>query len=436
MRRVLLITSSYRPAMLADMQRARMLSWELPALGWEVEVLAPAAGEIRTDALEPDHAGFFPAIEMVHEAGSLLRTAFELIGSRSPAWRTLRPMDMRARALLKSGRFDLVYFSTTTFSYLPLGERWKKKFGVPYVLDLHDPWVRSDSASGPKGWRARVAGAVHARMERSAVVNAAGLVAVSPAYLEAMKLRYESLNPGWLASARHAVIPFGALASDLVEAARMARPPDRGESRDIRLHYVGAGGPIMVRSFSLLCRALASLRKRNHSLVDRVRVRLFGTTYDWKPGKPKALEAAAWEAGVGDLVEENPERVSYRRSLELLLESDGALILGVDDSGYMPSKLFGYALSGKPLLASLRQDGPAYAFCRDNPELGRALRFGGADEMSVEEASRVIEAFLQDAAQRRIINRREVLEPYLAPAMARRHVELFDACLKPAAVAA
>ena len=40
-KRLLLVTSSYNPATIADMHRARMLAWELPKLGWEVEVLAP-----------------------------------------------------------------------------------------------------------------------------------------------------------------------------------------------------------------------------------------------------------------------------------------------------------------------------------------------------------------------------------------------------------
>ena len=62
---------------------------------------------------------------------------------------------------------------------------------------------------------------------------------------------------------------------------------------------------------------------------------------------------------------EYPARVTYRRSLELLLQGDGALVLGVDDAGYMPSKLATYAYSGKPLLACLHRDGPALAMLRE-----------------------------------------------------------------------
>src|SRR5205823_6151805 len=99
------------------------------------------------------------------------------------------------------------------------------------------------------------------------------------------------------------------------------------------------------------------------------------------------LEEVATKAGVADLVAERPERVSYRRSLELLLESDGALVLGVDDSGYMPSKLFNYGLSGKPLLASLHRESPGFSKFQEIRSLGHVLWFDNDKEMSISEAS-------------------------------------------------
>lgn len=151
--------------------------------------------------------------------------------------------------------------------------------------------------------------------------------------------------------------------------------------------------------------------------------------YNWRPGDAKLLEEVAKKSGVKELVEECPERISYRRSLEILLESDGALILGVDDTGYMPSKLFTYALSGKPLLASLRQDGPAFDRFKFNSELGQVLWFDQYAEMPVEKAASVLATYLQAVAIRKHIDRRMILEPFLAPAMASRHVDLFEACL-------
>src|SRR5262249_28675696 len=114
---------------------------------------------------------------------------------------------------------------------------------------------------------------------------------------------------------------------------------------------------------------------------------------------------------------------------ELLLESDGALILGVDDEGYMPSKLFNYSFSGKPLLASLRRDSAAFAQFKKTPELGHVLWFVSSGEMPMTEATNVLSTFLREVTARRNFDRRTILEPFLASAMARRHAALFEACL-------
>ncbi len=411
------------------MQRARMLAWQLPSLGWQVEILTPAPTEVREDIVEDGGDEFFRSDVPVHAVRSVAKPLWTLTGSRSHAWRTLLPLMSRGGRLLRSSRFDLVYFSTASFVFFALGPVWQRRFGVPYIVDFHDPWFR-ERAANFRPWRFKpwLSGVVAAGLERSAVVNAAGLVAVSPVYIDALRRRYESDGPAWLAPERHAVIPFGALESDLASAARPASPARRNPG-ELTIHYVGAGGSIMLRSFDLLCRALALLRQQGDPVVDRVRVRLFGTLYNWRAGDAKPLESLARAAGVENLVSEDPRRVSYRRSLELLLESDGALILGVDDDGYMPSKLFSYALSGKPLLASLRRDGPAFAQFNELGNLGHAIWFDRAGEMPLNDAARVMKAFLDDVASGRRYDRRAALEPFLAPAMARRHAQLFDACV-------
>jgi hypothetical protein len=95
----------------------------------------------------------------------------------------------------------------------------------------------------------------------------------------------------------------------------------------------------------------------------------------------------------------------------------------------MPSKLFSYALSGKPLLATLHREGPAFSMFQSIPDLGHALWIGEKDEMPHEEAMNVLEIFLREVVAQKSFDRGTNITPYLAPAMARRHVELFEACL-------
>lgn len=404
--------------MLADMHRARMLGWELPRAGWDIEILAPFAAEVRQDAIDADAAAFFAPDVPMQEFPSMVRELFALAGSRSLTWTTLVPAYRKGASLLATGRYDLVYISTTTFTYFMLGALWLRRYGIPYVLDFHDPWVKP-GFSDP----------VRRFMERTAVTSAAGLIAVSPRYLDTLTERYAAAQPPWMKPGRHAVIPFGAREGDLDESRRASAPKASGRPDEISLTYVGAGGSIMLRSFTLLCRALAALRAAGHPAANRVRIHLLGTMYGWREGDAKPLAEAAASAGVGDLVRETPHRISYRESIAILLRSNGALILGVDDDGYMPSKLVTYALSGKPLLASLRRDSPAFAQFRESPELGHALWFDGSREMPLEEATAIARAFIDEAAAEKIFDRRTILKTWLAPAMARRHTALFDLCI-------
>ena len=429
-RRVLIVVSSYRPAMLADMQRARALARELPALGWDVEILTPAPSEVRPDAIEPDATGFFTDDTPVHEVRAWLSPLFRLFTSRTGSWRMALPMFWRGRSLLASGRFDLVYFTTTAFVLVACGNTWRRRFGVPYVIDFQDPWLLpADRYRG--GWKARLSAWLDRHMEKTAVCNAAGLIAVSDAYIATLKLRCGKA-PCWLDPCRYAVIPFAADERDLIEAARRGGAAPAANGNELALHYVGAG-PTMQRSFALVCQALARLRSRGDAVVSRVRIRLFGTgTPGQHDGKP-VLKHLADAAGIGDLVEERPQRVSYRRSLELIRESRGLLVLGVDDAGYVPSKLFSYALSGKPLIAALRRDGAAYAMVRSEPQLGRSLWFGETQAMPLDQAASLVGEFLHEMADGLTFDRRPFLQANLAPAMAERHVALFQACLKAGA---
>lgn len=432
-RRVLIVTSSYAPAIIADMHRARHLSWELPKIGWRVEILSPDGSYQLPSCMDEDGAPFFAPGTVTHYVPGFLPGLFRFLGIGSIGWRALLPMLLAGWGLLRAREFDLVYFSTTQFPLFLLGPAWKVWLGVPFILDIHDPlftenaplpvWARSSLKHSLSRWLAR-------HIESVSVSGAAGLVAVSPNYLETLRLRHGSKKPAWLGQGRQAVIPFAVSERDFEVArttgANLAVPK---ENQSVRIVYVGAGGPIMHRSFQLLCRALAYLRERDPGLLAGVRIELCGTMLGWRDGDPTHLADVAHDQGVADLVSENPRRISYRNSVELLLQADGALVLGVDDSGYMPSKLFGYALSGKPLLAAIRKDSPAYMQFQTMSGLGHVIWFDASGDMPLVAAAREVGSFLHETAARMKFARRALLDAFLAPAMARRHALLFEACL-------
>ena len=226
------------------------------------------------------------------------------------------------------------------------------------------------------------------------------------------------------------MIPFAVLERDIEEACKFkAASAVPAAMCPVKIAYVGAGGPVMQRAFRFLCKALASLRGSNNALPDRVRIELFGTMLGWRDSDPRYLANIAREEGVADMVSEDPRRVSYRRSVELLLEADGTLVLGVDDPGYMPSKLFAYALSGKPMLAVLRRDSAAFEQFQATPGLGHTIWFDQTGEQASDEVAEAVGEFLRESAARTQFDRRAMLDEFLAPAMACRHAALFEACL-------
>lgn len=58
-RRVLIVVSSYCPAMSASMHRARLLAWSLAECGWQVQILAPSAEFQRPEWMDPKAQAFF-----------------------------------------------------------------------------------------------------------------------------------------------------------------------------------------------------------------------------------------------------------------------------------------------------------------------------------------------------------------------------------------
>jgi hypothetical protein len=184
----------------------------------------------------------------------------------------------------------------------------------------------------------------------------------------------------------------------------------------------------MTKAFSAVCRGLAILRQIDDSAVNRIRIRLHGTQLGWHQNDPKFLQEQAACSCIGDLVDESPERVSYHESLRLIQRANGLLILGVDDAGYVPSKLFSYLLSGKPLFAVLHASSPALAFFKDSPELTHTVRFGENRATSAETIAARLKAFISQMASGAVTDRKHWLRPYLAPAISLKHAALFDIC--------
>jgi len=422
-RRVLIVTSSYYPAVLADTHRARVLAPELKSLGWEVEILAAGALFQRADAIESDAAPFFDLSIPVHFAGPCGDAVFRVLNMRSIGWRALFPLYQAGAKLLEQKRFDLIYITTAQFNLFCLGRVWYTRFCVPYVLDFHDPWVANIRriVTTKHTVKFRINAVLATWLERFAINGASGIVSVSPTYVARLRDRCPSAQA--LRGNRAVVIPFAASERDLTV---MPAQPEGSGALDIV--YVGAGGKIMEKSWRAILRSLSNFAAHNPGKLERFRFRLFGTEAFWKEGEPKFLVEIAREYGLAHLIEEQPGRVSYFRALEIIQSSAGLIILGVDDPAYMPSKLFTYAQTGKPLLASLHARSQANDYFNQMPNLGRLIHFDDDEEMT-KSGETQIQAFLNDVATQHRIDRFAQIEPWLSRSSAQKHIELFERVL-------
>ena len=207
---------------------------------------------------------------------------------------------------------------------------------------------------------------------------------------------------------------------------RFTAPIEVRESSRAQIVYMRAGGDIMMKSFMRIVDGLVNLKQREPQLLQNVEITLFGTFAYWKPGEPRPLQKAAERSGL-DFVEERPARIPYFRALELITNADGLLILGVDDPAYMPSKLFTYALTGKPILVSLHYGSQADRFFTEMPGLGHLVHFNSdADEPT---ANTEFVSYLTEVNNRSQIDRRSLIADYLSPVAAGKHSDFFESVL-------
>src|SRR5207248_2798868 len=133
-RRVLIVSPHFPPINAPDHQRVRMAMPYLREFGWESVVLA----------VRPEDVEAIPDLDLVQRAphGTITKRVPALsaritryFGLGSLALRSFPYLWNQGNHLLRSG-FDLVFFSTTLFPVTALGPWWRKRFGVPYVVDF------------------------------------------------------------------------------------------------------------------------------------------------------------------------------------------------------------------------------------------------------------------------------------------------------------
>ncbi|GGG97044.1 hypothetical protein GCM10007422_08660 [Pedobacter zeae] len=288
----------------------------------------------------------------VHIVKALPKNLTSKFGLGSIALRSLYYYRKKVNQLLKDKHFDLIYFSTTQFPILILGAYWRKKYGVPYVIDMQDPWhseyyqAKPKNERPPKYWFSY---RLNKFLEPIAMNSVSGLISVSQSYLDTLVLRYPHLI-----SIPKKVITFGFFKADfdlIKENSDLFNITHHQEQGTYNFTYIGRGGIDMVDSLKLLFTAFKKGLTENADIFNKIRFNFIGTSYASKGKGIQSIMPIADEIGISRYVHEQTDRIAFYKSIDRLLKSDHLLIIGSNDAQYTASKIFPYILANKPLLA-------------------------------------------------------------------------------------
>jgi len=435
LKKLLIISPHFPPLNAPDMQRIRMSLPHYRANGWEPVVLT-LADEFQDGVREPElMATLPPDVRIIRIPAIPVRTA-RRCGLGNVGLRVLPYLLWHGSRLLRAEKFDLVFFSNTQFITFPLGRIWRSWFGVPYVIDIQDPWrtdyyERRGARPPPGGWKYQFARLQAWLLEGWTYRRVGAVMSVSPNYLTDLRTRYAALD-----HVPAEVIRFGGSREDLAKAAADPLAPplfDRAQGQ-IHLLYTGASGPVMPHSLSVLFDGLRRYRERRPANAARLRLHFVGTSYV-APGAgiPSVLPVAE-ACGVADLIEEIPHRIGHLEALRWQQQADALLLPGSSDLAYSPSKLYPYFLTGRPILGLVFRDS---VMERLLDELNCAYMVRFADAEPKEPAYADLAAFLDlaiagfPAGSRRARNEELFNQTYLAEELTRRQCALFDRLLTP-----
>ena len=425
MKKVLIVSPHFPPLSTPDMHRVRMSAAFFEEFGWQPVVLAvqPEYTERERDQLLLES---LPSTLPVTRVRAVPSSWTRKVGFSDVGLRSLPYLYRAGRELIKKHQVELIYFSTTVFMAMPLGRLWEMEFGVPYVLDLQDPWVSDYYEKKVKAERPpkyHLSTFLHRRLESWTMRRVGGIVAVSENYHRSLRQKYP-----WIPESLCRTIPFGAAMTDLQLADRREDENRFFSPHDGLYHGVCVGvlGNTKKQTCEAICLALKKGLGLYPELFSKVRLHFIGTDYAIEAQAKKTIEPIARHVGVADYIHEDTGWVPYFTVLNLLREANFLIIPGSDNPSYTASKIYPYVLARKPMLAIFHQESSVCRVLRET-ESAEVIPIIGGD--SVAELADKILAGWADLLRRMPFEPAtnwEAFKKYTARDLTREQCALFD----------
>ncbi|MFD2917443.1 glycosyltransferase family protein [Psychroserpens luteus] len=423
MKKVLIVSPHFPPINAADMHRVRQSLPYFEQFGWEPTVLCvdPNYVEMARDELLLES---LPEAVKVHMVKAFSTTYTRKLGLGNLGLRAFLQLFKAGNTLLKADAYDLVYFSTTMFASMPLGRLWKKKFKVPFTIDMQDPW-RNDyyltvpkEEQPPKFWFAYN---LDKYLERFTMPKVDGLIAVSNGYIEMLKSRYPKIK-----NIPAKTLTFGAAVKDFEFInSRTIRPSVVLDQNKTNFIYIGRGGHDMAKSLSVIFEAFKNGLEKYENFK-RFKFWFIGTSYAPDGQGEQTIKPIATQFGVGNYVEEITDRKPYFEVLTLLKSADVIVIPGSEDANYTASKLYPNLLAKKPLLCVFHSNSSVVRIVKDL-NAGEVVLFD--QKLAVDECLEHMEKIVDQLPNAPETNW-EKFQPFTAESMTKVQCDFFNEVLK------
>lgn len=420
--KVLIISPYFPPANAADMQRIRMSLPYFKKFDCFVEVMAVNMQEV--DIVKDDLLiESVPNDITIHWVSAFSKKWTSKIGLGSIALRSLIYFYRGGCKLLESKKIDLVYFSTTQFPVCILGAFWKRKYNVPYIIDMQDPWYSTYYLSKPRNERPSkfwLSYFLNKFMEPIAMNSVDGIISVSSAYIDILKERYLNIK-----NIPTEIITFGAFSKDFDIAKNNISFQYNLNENTTNIVYVGRGGADMVDAVTLLFNAFKlGLKNKNH-IYNNIRFYFIGTSYATNGKGIKSIEPISIKFGINDYVIEETDRLPFYATLNLLQKADVLFIPGSSDSQYTASKIYPYIMANKPIIAIFNALSSAVAILRKCTPENCVSTFQDEHNQVMNSICLFLENIITNRIKTMTYND-EVFKEYSAVSMVEKQVTLFN----------
>ncbi len=426
MKSVLIISPYFPPSNTADMQRVRTSLLYYQQFGWEAEVVCvneKYANNVQDELLLQS----LPPGLLIYKINALPVKWTSKIGFGSLGFRCFLSYLRKVNSLLRKNKYDLIFFSTTQFPVCALGAYWKNKFGIPYVIDMQDPWYSDYYRSKPKSERPpkfQTVYGMHKKLEAIAMGKVDGLISVSDAYINELRERHATLK-----DVPSATITFGAFEPDnKIANDNTGNFKSLLQSGFINVVYVGRGGADMQTAVLPVFEALKKGITDQPELFSKLKFYFIGTSYAPAGTGTPTIKPIAAQFGVENRVVEITDRISYYHTLLTLRQADALFIPGSSDPRYTASKIYSYLLAKKPVMAVFNKNSSTVKILNECTENAVVLTI---DEEGSGLNSSIYETLKNWASGAFIpVTLTAKFEEYSAKNLTGKQTELFNSALK------